>query len=463
MRIVVLGGSPKGEESVTLQFIYYIQKEYPQHQFEFYNVCQRINEIENNQNLFREIMNSIKEAEGVLWAFPVIFFLVHSNYKRFIELIRERNAEAFFKDKYTAALSTSIHIFDNTAHEYIHAVCDDLDMKYVGFFSASKDDLLQKSGRKNLNAYIEDFLDAISAKSYNKNTYRPNSHPSLKYAPGDILEKVDSKNKRILMITDCPEQNSNLGRMIERMRNSFTDPVEVIDLNKINIKGGCLCCFHCGFDNECVYGDNDDIKDLYNNKIKQADIIIFAARIVDRFFSSRWKMFIDRRFINTHQPQMINKQVCYIISGPLSQNYTIKQIIKAQVEVDQANLAGIVTDEYSDSEKIDTLLDVLAKKLVHYSEHTYVRPFTFIGNGTRKILRDLIWGKERIIFSGDYRFYKKHNMFDYPQKNIGMRITNLFLIGITTISFVKRKIQKNTKSIMISSLQKVLSAESKKL
>lgn len=463
MKIVVLGGSPKGEESVTLQFIHYIERKYPQHQFEFFNVCRKINEIEKDQSLFQKIMDSIKEAEGVLWAFPVIFFLVHSNYKRFIELIRERNAELFFKDKYTAALSTSIHIFDNTAHEYIHAVCDDLNMKYVGFFSASKDDLLQKSGRRNLDAYIEDFLDAISAKSYNKKTYQSNSQHSLNYTPGEIIEKVDSKNKRILMITDCPERDSNLGRMIERVRNSFTDPVEVVDINEISIKGGCLCCMHCGFDNECIYGDKDDIEDLYNNKIKQADIIIFAARIVDRFFSSRWKMFTDRRFINTHQPQMIDKQVCYIISGPLSQNYTIKQIIQAQVEVDKANLAGIVTDEYSNSEKVDKLLDILAKKSVHYSEHTYVRPFTFLGDGTRKILRDLIWGKGRIIFSGDYRFYKKHNMFDYPQKNMGIRISNLFLVPITTIPFIKRKIQKDTKSIMISSLQKILSAENERL
>jgi hypothetical protein len=62
------------------------------------------------------------------------YFLVSSQYKRFIELIWERKAEGFFKDKYTAVLSTSIHFFDHTAHNYMNAICDDLEMKYLGFF-----------------------------------------------------------------------------------------------------------------------------------------------------------------------------------------------------------------------------------------------------------------------------------------------------------------------------------------
>jgi hypothetical protein len=65
-------------------------------------------------------------------AFPLYFLLVPSNYKRFIELIWERGAEAAFKGKYAASLSTSIHFYDHIVHNYINAISEDLDMKFAG-------------------------------------------------------------------------------------------------------------------------------------------------------------------------------------------------------------------------------------------------------------------------------------------------------------------------------------------
>jgi multimeric flavodoxin WrbA len=52
----------------------------------------------------------------VLWAFPLYYLLVASQYKRFIELIFENNSTAAFKGKYAAVLTTSINFYDHTAH-----------------------------------------------------------------------------------------------------------------------------------------------------------------------------------------------------------------------------------------------------------------------------------------------------------------------------------------------------------
>ena len=82
----------------------------------------------------------------VLWAFPLYVMVVCSRYKRFIELIFERKAEDAFPGTYAASLSTSIHFFDQTAHAYIHAISDDLGMKYLGFYSADIKDLLIRGG-----------------------------------------------------------------------------------------------------------------------------------------------------------------------------------------------------------------------------------------------------------------------------------------------------------------------------
>ena len=45
-------------------------------------------------------------------------------------------------------LTTSIHFFDHTAHEYVNGICDDLGMKYVDGYSAAMYDLLQEEERR---------------------------------------------------------------------------------------------------------------------------------------------------------------------------------------------------------------------------------------------------------------------------------------------------------------------------
>ena len=155
MKIVVLNGSPKGNISVTLQYVLFIRKKFPQHELKVFNIAQEFRKIEGEEEAFQEIIEAVKSADGVLWAFPLYILLVHSNYKRFIELIRERGVESAFKGKYTAALSTSIHFFDHTAHNYINAICDDLDMRYVGSFSADMYDLLQTKEQDKLIRFAE--------------------------------------------------------------------------------------------------------------------------------------------------------------------------------------------------------------------------------------------------------------------------------------------------------------------
>ena len=141
MKIVIVNGSPKGDISVTMQYVAYIRKKFPEHEYEMFNGAHEIKKIEKDTASWDRIIAAIRSADLVLWAFPLYYLLVCSQYKRFIELIAERNATDVFAGKYTASLSTSIHFFDQTAHAYIHAVSDDLGMKYLGGYSAEMHDL----------------------------------------------------------------------------------------------------------------------------------------------------------------------------------------------------------------------------------------------------------------------------------------------------------------------------------
>ena len=460
MKIIVLNGSPKGSISVTVQYVLFIQKKFPQHELKIINISQEIRKIEKDEKAFQGIIDDVGSSDGVLWAFPLYFQLVPSQYKRFIELIWERGAENALKNKYTAVLSTSIHFYDHTAQNYMNAICDDLDMKYAGSFSADMSDLLKEEERDNLILFAEHFFKAIENNIPTVKNFKPVTYAELKYIPGDVGSKVDIGSKKVVIVTDSEDGQTNLGRMIERFTKSFSNEVEVINLHDVDIKGGCLGCIQCGYDNSCSYGDKDGYMEFYNTKIKTADVLVLAGTIKDRYLSSRWKMFFDRSFFNGHAPTWTGKQLGFIISGPLSQVPNLRQILEAWVQIEQASLVDFITDEYEDSVQIDALLQGLAERVVKFADENYIKPATFLGVGGRKIFRDDIWGRLRFPFQADHKYYGKHGIYDFPQKDRKSRIANTMLILLTKIPKMRKEIyNKRIKAEMIKPLQKVVEKE----
>jgi multimeric flavodoxin WrbA len=457
MKIIVLNGSPKGETSVTMQYIHFIQKKFPQHELKILNISQRIKKIEKDEKAFQDIIDQVRSSDAVLWAFPLYIFLVHSGYKRFIELISEKGVEEVFRNKYTAALTTSIHFFDHTAHNYMNAICDDLNMKYVGRFSAYWDDLLKEEERKRLILFSENFFEAIENKIPPSKSYQPVIFRKFDYIPGKVENKIDTGDKKVIILTDFEDNQTNLGRMIDMFKGCFANEVEVINLHDIDIKGVCLGCMQCGFENICSYGDKDEFMKFYNTKLKAADVLVFAGAIKDRYLSSRWKLFFDRGFFYCHCPSLIGKQIGFIISGPFGQIPNLRQILEGWTEWQQANLVDFITDEYEDSTEIDALLQSFATRLVRFADKNYIKSPTFLSVGGMKIFRDNIWGKLRFPFVADHRFYQQHGIYDFPQKDFRTRIKNMIIMFLTKIPKIRKEIYtKRLKEEMIKPLQKIL-------
>ncbi len=82
MKIVVLSGSPKGEKSVTLRFARFMEKKAQGHEFVIFHVGSEIRRLEKEKEHFDRIMEALKNADGILWAFPVYFLLVPAQLKR---------------------------------------------------------------------------------------------------------------------------------------------------------------------------------------------------------------------------------------------------------------------------------------------------------------------------------------------------------------------------------------------
>ena len=449
MNIVVLNGSPKGDLSITLQYIRYAAKKYPNSSFQYFPVAQNIKKLEKNEAAFQEVATAVKKADAVIWSFPLYFLLVCSQYKRFIELIFERKQEDAFSGKYAVSVSTSVHFFDHTAHNYIHGICDDLEMHYAGGYSAAMYDLMKKPERARWLAFIDNFFDAASRRIATPRVYPRIPVSNFIYQPEPPRTTVETAGKRILIMKDGQPPTGNIDAMVESFAGNFRENAEIVNLMDIDIKGGCLGCCKCGINNTCDYQGKDGYIDFFNSKVKHADIVVFAGAIHDRYLSSRWKMFFDRSFFNTHMPVFNGKQIAFLISGPLGHNDNLRQILTSYAEFQEANLAGIVTDEAGDDQQVDLLLSELAGSLVRLAGMGFVMPVTFNGVGGRKIFRDEVYGPLRFVFQADHHYYKSHGFYDFPQKNFKVRRLNLIMTLLTKIPPFRRKFLKILKEQMV--------------
>ncbi|MFX0001628.1 MAG: flavodoxin family protein [Candidatus Hodarchaeota archaeon] len=459
MKIIVLNGSPKGIESATMQYILYIQKKFPQYELKILNIAQQIKKLEKNEEKFKEVIDDVKNSDGIIWGFPLYVALVPSQYKRFIELITERKKEQYFRDKYTALLATSIHFYDHTAINYMNAICDDLEMKYVGSFSADMFDLMFPDKRKQLILFAENLFYAIEKNLPTSRKNIPLIKQSFDYIPGKLEKeekKIDTLEKRVLVVTDSIDKSTNLGKMIQRFQDCFSNEIEIININDLNIKGGCLGCIQCGYDNICVYKDKDDFNEFWSVNLESADILVFAGNIVDRYLSSRWKMVIDRSFFNGHIPTLRKKQFGFLISGPLGQIANLRQIMELMPELEESNLVDIITDEYANSKIIDSLIYTLAKKLIMDSQSGYKKPQTFLSVGGNKIFRDAVYGRMRFVFQADHRYYEEHGYYDFPHDDKYAKKMNEKFIPLTQNEKFRKIFYSVLKTEMIKPLKRVV-------
>jgi multimeric flavodoxin WrbA len=453
MKIVVLNGSPKGTVSVTMQYVAYIRKKFPEQSYEILNIAHEIKKIEKDDLAWNKTLDSIRSADMVLWAFPVYVMLVCSQYKRFIELVFERKAQDVFAGKYAASLSTSIHFFDQTAHAYIHAVSDDLGMKYLGFYSAEMKDLLSGEERKRLEKFTSLLITGVQEKVPVQRENAPLVWPAHSYVPGMQPKTPDPGTKKVVILMDSDGSSPNLAAMTGRLLKNFSGSVEQINLHDVNIRGGCLGCCQCGYDNTCVY--TDGYVDFYKNRLVPADIIIIAGSVHDRYLSSAWKQFFDRSFFKGHTPGLGGKQIGFVIAGPVSQIPCLKEALAAWADNGRCH-AHLVTDEVQESGELDALLDTMAGRLMQGAETGYIPPHTFYAIGGHKIFRDNIYRGMRFVFQADYRYYCEHGMFDFPQADLKTRLLNAIFIPLTRIPGFRKKVFADMKHHMIEPFEPVL-------
>jgi hypothetical protein len=159
-------------------------------------------------------------------------------------------------------------------------------MKFAGGFSASMYDLLEEKERKRLTLFAEHLFDSIENNVPMPRNFRPLIHSPIEYVPGDVHKKIRVNGQKVVVLTDTMDAGTNLGRMLRQFTGMFSGGIEVVDLNDVDIKGGCTGCLQCGYDNSCLYSDKDGYIEFFNTTVKSASVLVLAGSIKDRYLSS---------------------------------------------------------------------------------------------------------------------------------------------------------------------------------
>ena len=413
MKILVLNGSPKGEYSITLKTVEYIEKHNPDHEFRVLNVGKNIKRFQKD---FSEAVIALEEAEMILFTFPVYTFLAPSQLHIFIRLMKESKAE--ISGKWASVITTSKHFYDITAHNYIKENCMDMGLKFVNGLSADMDDLLHEKGRHEALAFFDHLIWSVQNDMYEKDCI---DRKAPAHRPVSMAYGVPKEDKRCVIVADLDPADAQLSAMIDRFDAVFPYKTDLVNIRDFNFRGGCISCFNCSVSGECIY--KDGFEELLRDNIQSSDAIVLAFSITDHSMGTQFKTYDDRQFCNGHRTVTSGTPFGYLISGNYSCESNLKMLIEARAECGGNYLAGTATDEFDPDNEIDKM----AKELAYAMEKKYTQPANFYGVGGMKIFRDLIYLMQGLM-KADHKYYKAAGIYDFPQKKKGT-ILAMYLVG----------------------------------
>ena len=447
MKILVINGSPKCERSITLHSVYYLEKCFKEDEFEILHLIKEQKKYEEDFEILKE---RIEGADLLLFSYPVYKYQTPYYMHRFIEKLAESNT--YTKGKYAAQISTSAHFFDVTAQNFITENCNDLGINMLHKLSAGMEDLLTEKGKKelldfwNLIKFSMSKMPNVLMISKNKLEYPVSSNTYEQSIFDDNCKTANDYIKTVLL-TDYRDEDESLKNMILDFKQSYPHKVDEINLNDLEMKGGCLGCMQCATSGKCFY--RDGFQETMEKTLLKADAVIYAFKIKNHSFGSRYKLFEDRLFFNGHRPPINGNTTAYLLSGSFEEEQNLKTIIHASNDMYHCFVSGIVTDENISLTKYE--IENLANKTAYSVENRISVPETFYGMGGRLIFRDLVM-KNRFIMKEDHEYYKSHNMYDYPNK-IDM---SMFLKSFGIFLMKHKNNGKNLQELMILPYKKII-------
>lgn len=427
MKVTIVNGSPRGENSITLQTSLYLQKKFPSHKYTILNAGATIHSLEKD---FTPALKAIKSADLVIFSYPVYTFTVPSQMHCFIELLKKQDIS--FSTKVATQISTSKHFYDICAHRFMEENFFDMGFKVVEGLSADSGDLLTDKGQKEASDFFSHLLFSIENKNFMEKPSKCIAHTQAKFRA--ITPKgVKIPGYDIVIVADMDAKDTNLQNLISNFQNELKFTTKIINIADFEFKGGCLGCLNCVIDGKCIYKDGFD--SFFRENIQNADAIIYAGKVQDHSLGLRFKMFDDRQFCNGHRTVTSGIPIAYLLTGDIMAESNLRMVLEGKAQVGHNYLAGFAYDKYSLSKVVDNITFAL--------ENRYVPPQNFLGIGGMKIFRDLVYTMQGFL-KEDHKFYKKNGFYDFPQKDK----KTIFMSKLLGFLLKNKKIQKQAKSKM---------------
>ncbi|MBI9107594.1 MAG: NAD(P)H-dependent oxidoreductase [Spirochaetales bacterium] len=437
MKISVINGSPKGNNSVTLQYIEYLKKRNAADDFSIIHAGQQIRQYEK-PGAMDEAITELIGTDLILFAYPVYTSLAPYQLAKFIELIKKHPQAGKLAGKFVSQITTSMHFFDFTAHRYIVENALDLKMKVIEGHSAEMEDLLSAKGQKQLTDYYSRLKFAMKndITAYTRSNHNVDANFTFERTTAEPDRKSAVAKADTVIVTDCEPENLSLKNMIEEFIDIYPRPVKVVNIGEFRFSGGCMGCTRCAATGDCVY--KDGFQDLLRNEIQSSHAMIFAFSVKDHSMGTKFKIYDDRQFCNGHRTVVRGVYSAYIVHGALNTEQNLMDLLEAKAEISETPLTGIACDESQSQSETSESLKKLSLNLDFALKEKWDKPQSFYGIGGMKIFRDLIFVM-RGLMKADHRFYKKHGIYDFPQKRKGL-IIKMKLIGLLmSIPAVRRK------------------------
>ena len=384
MRTTVFCGSPKGENSITLQTVRYLAAVFPADRFDVFSVVAASGGVGCDLDA---VSRSLEAADSVLVAYPVYSFGVPSQLMQAVEELKASGLR--FAGKFCTQLTTSMKVLDPLAHEWIRRNAVDMGMRTVPGLSAGQEDLPEERGRR----------DAVQFWRYFKAACRGELDAA---PPAD-----DADRFKTLILADLQPDDPELADMIGRFRDSYPYRTEICNVRDLALRGGCLGCLKCAPQGHCVYADG--FEEEFRSRHMTADATVVAFSIRDHGIGSRLKRYFDRTYFNGHRAPEKRSSSGYLVNGDLSREPQLRTYLDSYTQFRHTRDCGICS-----SEDGDRGVKALAARMKYSLENDYLPPRNFYGEACITMFRDIVT-ELRGVMRADYRYFRDHGLLDFAE------------------------------------------------
>ena len=421
-KIIFLCGSPRRKKSASLCTARYLAQ-FLDNDFEFVDVVgtKLSTDPTEAEPAFLKIVEKIQSADAVIWTFGAwcLFMPVQMQY-----LLDKLFTQALgFKDKISAAVMTSRHIYDDFILNRVQFVSEQLGFGYIGDVSAIGNPLFgyvdeEEMTESSCRVLAGQLNRALKSGYVPVRQYVPVEHKYLSPTYRGQGFSVDGSsepktgNKTILVITGnrLAEDKANAS-IVESVQSYSKNSVEILELQDRNV-GPCIGCYVCDFRVEgfCV------IKDEYEaikRRLHQFDGIIYIGTCASGMVDPHLKAFLERCWGIYHRPSLKGKYGFVVATGggPLE----VDTALRLQIVMNWTGTRCIaaLTQSATDGQSFAATLRRTVEDLDLAIEEKWQIADRFGSRGSTWALRDLA-ATNGMMLRADYKFHKEHKMFDYP-------------------------------------------------